>query len=521
MVDESLGLITVDTHSIDTSYSVAELVINISDIDTTVNIYNSCGCECATDSDGDGIKDPNDPDPAYILHVGLGENGCDDIFPSEKAAQAKYSGAAAARQTIRWMWGEPQDWAKYDDGGGQNQAAMWTEYHDSYGDNTFNDFNIRDMRKCIQTEKPSEKWDGTPISPSYAYNFVREEDDDELLAIRRFIHWFDFNVNEYYSSYPQPVVDNPNVPSLVVTSTDDPEHYRWMTLRGFVTSADPCEGNVFEIPDVTVYGMWFNDPSIGGLGANYYTTSEYFTTTVFNQVDGKYRSVCEPPDDLDVQLFNQNLQASRINLARGKRSVKLSMAMATMGSAEVRGAEFDEVNWEDVIPGYLMASPDFNKVYSNCKFSGTLEVDNLKTGDAYELVTFSQGTEADFQPIEKKVCRLSRQRIDKSYSTASIVLLVNKEDGEFRQATWVSEDEKYPLLTEDEAVTIARNAVGKQLKRINAQVIPIGRIDERGDTNVRLIYNEDCSSGFMPMYEVTMEDETIVRVMQDGTYIIL
>jgi hypothetical protein len=455
--------------------------------------------------DGDVVKCSWDY-ASYVLHLGVDEYG-NDYFPQELADTAYYTGPAAAGQTNNWMFGDPYNLYTVD------QAALYQTYHLDASGTDGQDMNTANVRSMIQGIKPV-------TTPSYAYNFVAEADDNESMAIKRFIHWCDFDVQAYYPSGTG--INEPNVPSLIVTA-DTTCGYQWKTLRGFATSVDPCDdGSVFTIPDMTVYGLWLNDPAIGGLGYNVYLTGDAFKADEYEQVDGKYRSVCEPPEDLDVELFNQNLAAARISFTQGKQVADLSMAMTTMGSAEERDAEFEKVNWEDVIPSYLRVSPEFDTVFSKCRFSGTLEVDDLKTGDTYQLVTFSQGTEVEFQPIEKKVCRLSRMRIDKSDPTASIVLLVNKADGKFRQATWAAEDQKYMPLTEDEAVSIARNAVGgKQLKRIDGQAVAIGKIDERGEVNVSLVYNEDCSSRFLPMYEVIMEDGTVIRVMQDGTYIIM
>ena len=477
-----------------------------------------------------------------------------DVFPQEEAQLSEYSGAAAARQTIRWMHGEVPDpqccidtnqhpWHFPCPGFYEEYTTAQVDLYNAYHDNVdYLDFDVYDMRNCIQSEKPTEKWYGAGlIDPSYAYNFSRKSIADEDEAIRTFIHWFDFNVNDYYHTYEQPVVNNPNVPSLVATA-DATNGYRWMTLRGFVTDVDPCdESSVWTIPDLTVYGMWFNDPSIGGLGANAYITGEDFKENVFNPIDDYYRSVTEPPTDLDVELFNQNLEASQISYVRGKQVAELSMAMATMGDAQVRAAEFEKVNWEDVIPPDLRKAPDFKSIYENCSFNDSLKVADLEAGNIYELVTFRQGTDfvltgASCTSMKGTddvmwTCKYADGTVKRFkfpigtlYPAASIVLLVDEEDGEFRQATWVGEDETYPPLTEDEAIRIAMKAVGKkQLKRIDdKKLIAIGRIDERGgDTNVRLVFDDDCSSRFLPMYEVTMEDGAVVRIMQDGTYVIL
>ncbi len=478
-------------------------------------------------------------DTYYALHLGVYKPPCEqglcgypDTFPKEEAGEEYYTGVAAAKQTLRWIWGDndPDDPPFYDENYTVDQATLYQDYHLTPGGTPGEDMTATRVKNLMQGERP----DGTNYDgPYYAYNFVSEDDPDTPegmdKAVRRFIHWLDFNVNDYYAArgYPNIDVPEPNVPSLIVTgpcAEHEDLKYRWMTLRGFVTDTDPCdESDVFNILPVDVHGLWLNDPTQienCGLGYNVYLTGYDFKTNVYEPVDGMYRSVCEPPEDLDVELFNQNLKASYVNFVGGKQSMKLSMAMATTGDAEVRAAEFEKVNWEDVIPGYLMGSRDFKEVYSNCQFNDTLKVADLKAGNTYELVTFRQGTDfvltgASCTSMEGTddvmwtcqypdgIVKRFKFPIGTPYPAASIVLLVDEENGEFRQATWVGEDETYLPLSERDAVMIARKATRKK------------------HTSVRLVFDKECGSRFLPMYEVTMQDGTIVRVMQDGTYVII
>ena len=480
--------------------------------------------------------------PGHVLYMGMlicqGFPRWRDVFPYEPLAidypeNPEYTGAAAARQTIRWMWGEiPDDPcqypADYDWPFQPTEGAFYENYpveksvawlHEQYGTDEM-DFTPAQMRACVQAQKPTDRWyGGGLIEPSYAYNFAVEQDADEDLAMRRFVHWTDFNINKYYS--PDDIdgpVDNPQVAPLVATN-DGNDGYKWLTVRGIVTSTDPCdESSVFTIPDLTVTLLWLNDPAIGGLGAQCCITGDEFKDNWYEPVDGSFWSVCEPPEDLDQEIFNENLTASRIECEKGKISMQLEtavqkmagkgVAMMTEADAAELSSDFEEINWDSVIPQELIHNTDFGEVYENSRFSGVMIVDDLKAGNTYQLVTFTQEKMLEVQPIDKNLKRLASKRIVRLErkkhvnpdATASIVLLVDGETGMYRQATWVSRDEKYPRLSRKEAGIIAKDAA------------------EASVVGMRMVFDDEAGSRFTPVYEASMLDGSVVRVFQDGTY---
>jgi hypothetical protein len=445
----------------------------------------------------------------YVLQLGVDEYG-NDYFPQEAAQEAWYTGPAAAGQTLRWMYGAPYNLYSVD------QAALYATYHSGDPDQ---DMYTADVRALLQTEKPV-------TTPSYAYNFTAQADDIEDVAIKRFIHWTDFNVQTYYPSGTG--INEPHVPSLIVTA-DGTYGTQWETLRGFATSVDPCdESSVFTIPDMEVHGLWLNDPATSGLGYNVYLTGDEFKA-VYEPVDGKYRSVCEPPEDIDVALLEASLQAAEIKYEKGKPNVELKDALtvenklfSTPKSAEKLNAQlmeiepiareafgdvFKKVNWDEVIPVSLLNSADFRYIYTNTAINGTMNVVDLDTTEAYTLVLFSQSGAAD---------------------TASMVLMVDKESGLFRQASWTLEDHRY--LSEDEALKIAGKALGcprkaevissSEEKTLSAKPKPFP-ICDMTDWKIRHIWAKKYGrSRFQPIYEVAVSSEQTVYVLQDGSFFI-
>jgi hypothetical protein len=425
----------------------------------------------------------------YVLRLGIDEYGVDS-FPQEEAVAHWLTGTAAAGQTLRWMYGAPYDLYTVD------QAALYTAHHTGEPEH---DMNTADVRMLMQTEKPV-------TTPSYAYNFVAEADDDEDMAVKRFIHWCDFNVQTYFPSGTG--IQEPQVPSLIVTG-DGTYGYQWKTLRGFATRVDPCdESSVFTIPDMEVHGLWLNDPAINGLGYNVYLTGDEFKAT-YEPVDGKYRSVCEPPDNIDEALLETSLRAARIQYRKGKPHTGVQDALdATKASSAVDDVRrndaslagdstaihlkevFKEIDWDEVIPTLLLTSPDFMNIYSKTHFTGTMTVADLDAAEEYELVLFSRSGAAN---------------------SASVVLMIEEESGAFRQATWTSEDQSY--LSAKRALEIARKAVCCSSETAKGT----GNMATKWTS--RLVWGKKHNqSRFQPIYEITAPSGQRVYVLQDGSF---
>jgi hypothetical protein len=247
-----------------------------------------------------------------------------------------------------------------------------------------------------------------------------------------------------------------------------------------------------------VYGLWLNDPAIGGLGYNVYVTGDEFKG-MYEQVDGKYRSVVEPPEDIDVALMEASLAEAGISYKKGKPNktlaglfkdptVQKAMPLSRTSMSATERDEylglFNSTRWDRVIPDELLRSPDFKDAFSTARFNGVLKVSDLKTGADYRLVLFSRSGKEN---------------------SASVVLVVDGEDGTFRQATWVGEDQPYLPVSFKEALEIAAKA--------------LGTTDDLKMWEARLVWNRETDdSKFFPIYEITVSGVAVVYVYQDASF---
>ena len=418
----------------------------------------------------------------YILHLGVDEYGVDS-FPQEITGEPFYTGPAAAGQTLNWIYGDPYNLYSVD------QASLYSTYHNGTAGQ---DMSAADMRTLLQSQKPTT----TPVN---AYNFTAYGDADEALAVKRIVHWTDFNVQTYYPSGTG--INEPQVPALFATFNAT-YGSQWKTIRGLATDMDPCdESSVFIIPDMTVYGLWINDPAQGGLGYNVYLTGDEFQD-MYEPIEGQFRSVCEPPNlsDDEMEQLETSLEGANVCFERGMSNKKLAdkfrekVSMLSLNASskfsEIMTRELIDESWEEIIPEQLLNAPDFNNIYTKCTLAQTIQVVDLDNGDDYILVTFSQS----------------------GNNSASIVLQIDVNSGRFRKATWTLEDMEYLPISKVEALQIATNALHKEMK------ISTDMITKKFNSLIRLVHNKECGeSCFMPMYEVNIFNN-IVYVMQDGSY---
>lgn len=412
----------------------------------------------------------------YILHLGI--KGDQDIFPQETAAQPYYKGAVSALMAIKYL---DADYL-------QNQDYLYNTYHWGLVGEEMNQAELRD---AMNGEAPQE------------YNFGTLEDNEQDMAVKRFIHWMDYQVTK---------AAVPNVPALVPTDAD----YNWKVVRGFVTDVDPCEqDDIFNIPDFQVFGLWLNDPKADGLGFNIYQTVDDFLST-YLPIEGSYLSVAEPPEGIDTGKLDYALRMAKVSFASSKPNnglfyrLKLDFAPNSFDSSQdftsARAFNWKKTyDWKEVIPTELKTDSVFMRIFSKTEFSRILKVKELDTNQRYLLVLFS-----------KKTNRIG----------VSVALMVDPKTGVFRQASWTYKGEEYPRISKKEAIKIAINALKRKYRK------PV---------NVSLVWSRDFNtSRFQPSYEVvfgslssishrktfkkkmhltrTSRREVAVYIHQDGSY---
>jgi hypothetical protein len=185
-----------------------------------------------------------------------------------------------------------------------------------------------------------------------------------------------------------------------------------------------------------------------------------------------------------------------------------------LGKIEKAGAAealFEKVNWDEIIPDPLMASADFNNIYSNTTFKKSLKVANLDTDGEYELLLFGKG---------------------RGSNRANVVLMVEDEGDTFRQASWSDEGQRY--ISKREAMRVAMGVVHKEaaasLSKYNFFRRRLMRNKLRKQLKLnrsarnwkaRLVWEKEYQrSRFQPVYEVATPFGATVFVRQDGSYFV-
>ncbi len=427
----------------------------------------------------------------YRLHLGINAFGQDE-FPQEVSEQTYFTGVASALQALRFL----------------GPAYTWPTQQELYDAYNTGDVGDDFTAPALETLLNALTYNNSG-SPFYRiYHFSDYNDSDEDTAIKRIIHWIDYDVPN--------APDEPNAPAHVPLNGA----YNWMTVRGFVSDIAPTvEGNVWSIPeDVTVYGLWLNDPNEDGMGYNIYMTGDAFKTA-YETVDGGHRSVVEPPlDDEKIQKFEQALPDMKINYVKRKANKQLAQAIRsdmelTWDKKEVLAAkeeldetllqplaedvfdQFKSLNWEDVIPEELMASPDFNSLYSETPFALPMTVLNEESATVYTLVLFG-----------KERPRMIR-KLYKAYAA-----VVVDEEGVFQEASWTTSGDTY--LTERGALHLAKKA----LKENYFKELKIWkRLSGSRRWDVDIVFHPELSgSVFLPVFQVTSPFGPVVYVTQDG-----
>jgi len=100
------------------------------------------------------------------------------------------------------------------------------------------------------------------------------------------------------------------------------DYSNWIAVRGIHTDQNCWPPH--DIEDLTVYGVWVNDPMPSGLGQNWYITAEEFTTNYWQPINipgvlryNNYVCVADPPQDCNDSLFDDECVVS-IGVLPGK-----------------------------------------------------------------------------------------------------------------------------------------------------------------------------------------------------------
>ena len=281
------------------------------------------------------------------------------------------------------------------------------------------------------------------------------------------------------------------------------DYSNWMAVRGIHTDVKPT----FTQGSYSIYGFWINDPNPGGIGENTYKTVDQWSSTYHlnltgvlegDDYKGKYVAVCEPPEDDDVTV---NLVSSPARFDdKAKETVqaaKKSQALLQSGTGTTGMKGLKAVNGIDA--GMKLGAEigdvveEANKWIVQAAIDGAME--QLAPYDAKFAMVFADvvGTEPLLVKSDATGDYYLVPFVDsESTSDIQVVIIIDAEDGHFKEASWVEEPVKYLPVSVKEALEL---------------------VDKPGAT-AELVYVS--GSPYYPDWKVTFK-EWVFFVSQDGT----
>ncbi len=296
-------------------------------------------------------------------------------------------------------------------------------------------FDPTGMLRTIQDNRP------LPYS-QFGYNFSIRSDTDGNEMLKQISQWISYTIGTFGGLEP----GHPDhVPGSIPAYGD---YSNWMLVRGIHTN-EPA----YPLPaTLQVYGFWVNDPfpaGLGGIGENTYKTAAELLATYYlplatgDSYDGKFVAICEPPSqDPQKQVSLMNSRSRFSNTAKDVLSDWRNAASPpkTLEEAAHRWVVAAAV---EAVSEELLPYDDGFRARFETTVPGTPLIVNRADGD-YFAVPFNDGLTA-------------------------VVVLVDAEEGTFKEASWVDDPAHYPPVSKDQCLDLvasymARNDLNGSLK---------------------------------------------------------
>jgi len=367
------------------------------------------------------------------------------------------------------------------------------------------------------------------------YNFTIKvfESNKFTEYLRDIIHWMAYPVTIDYWRISEDLVAWPNTPSTVPAyGTYD----HWIVVNGASTSENPIpepDTNPWYTPDFTVYGLWLTDPVSAGIGKDIYITSQTAEETYLFPLNdsGKYLQVAEPPEapsEARVEMAEPkvnketlkvieiagditkdtpaNLSAFEERLESAKRHIydaalvvslkddaKLNSDMFLFEeNSDLLKCVFDtngqapiELDWRKIIDTSLLTDENFRKAFDGSQARSFVKVKRTDKNSFYYLIPFDKYVKGRFL----------------TYAA----IIINAEDGSFKEASWVEEPTRFIQVNREKAV----QAVLSKMPNSQNIILSAELIWEPGVIS---------DSPFYPYWRVVLANE-IYFVTQDGKVI--
>ncbi len=360
------------------------------------------------------------------------------MYEAEAPDVNEMCGPAVAQMTLNYMYWDtdedPTPPMTFDD-----QGALYTYGINHNATPGLDYLDLVGMWHTIQDYRP------LPYS-QYGYNFSKRHDTDSSQIIKQIAQWIAYEIGTYgghEEGHPL------HVPGVIAAYGD---YSNWMAVRGIHTSED-----AYPLPpELDVYGFWVNDPfpaSLGGIGENSYKTIAEFLATYYlplttgDAYDGEYVAICEPPDDYrdkriiyvpsPVRFTDEAKDV--IDAVRQAESPPADLVAAA--NAWIVQAAIDGVS-DQLIP--------YDDAFAR-RFAGTVPGTPM-------LVLNETGADYYAVPFDVPVGQAS---VLVTNGGTAVVVLVDADDGAFKEASWVRTPVEYLPVSKDEALKIAREMLEK------------------------------------------------------------
>ncbi|MHC1576622.1 MAG: hypothetical protein ACXQTE_04645, partial [Methanosarcinaceae archaeon] len=425
-------------------------------------------------------------------------------YPYFEQGAWNYSGAAVMK-----MWTEFKDEGPYT----QGEIQAWGLANNTAGSDPY----------CIDPAGMATtlNW----LLPSNHFSVGVHENSTEGLnfALHRICWW------QYLGPGSLPAYGNPS-----------PQGYydHWMGIRGIHTDKNPHEGSYGAPYGYNVYGFWVNDPNVlgsgGCIGENSYKTAEEWTETYYlptydpriSNWNDKYLTVLEPPEvEADIRIVPEvarldeaitPVMLEKTLKVDGADQLALVETIKDDDALDVVEAAIDAVNGELVpydpqfakefaktVPGEPMIISDDNGDYCAVPFDVPVKaikpilkkaIEVRKVDDEVKLIR------AVDEMAVSKLVPIDPIQIDEERTT--VVVLIDADDGSFKETSWADDPMKYLPVSGAEALELVYS------KKNPTATKPV----------IELVHRD--GSPYYPDWKITIND-TVFLVSQDGTMSLL
>ena len=243
----------------------------------------------------------------------------------------------------------------------------------------------------------------------------------------------------------------------------------WVTVSGCVTSENPAptpHTDPWNTPDFTVYGLWMKSPVYRpgqeGIGRHSYKTAAECQATYFRPVttgdayDGLYVRVGEYPPVMSnayveipqpvpdlASLEFIGVDAGTSPRLRGK-PLKAKRGTSTLLKASYRTPTPPErQSWRELIDPHILIDAQAVACFSGTEMGEPVLVKRIDAEDLdYYLVPFGKEVKAEF--------------------LASAVIILDANQGYFKEANWTEEPKSLLNLSQESAIVLIREHLLKK-----------------------------------------------------------